>query len=167
MECGHQHMAVIAENLQVASSRQRVRGFRQAMEDAGLTLEERWIRESAYHVADGKQTAAALLAESDAPTAVFACNDLLAIGVIQAARERGMAIPRDLSVVGFDNTILATIIDPPLTTIAQPIQEMGKQVVDLVARNIDGQSASKQRFVLLPELIVRGSTAQLNESASG
>lgn len=167
MECGHQHMAVIAENLQVASSRQRVRGFRQAMEDAGLTLEERWIRESAYHVADGKQTAAALLAEPDAPTAVFACNDLLAIGVIQAARERGMAIPRDLSVVGFDNTILATIIDPPLTTIAQPIQEMGKQVVDLVARNIDGQSASKQRFVLLPELIVRGSTAQLNESASG
>ena len=155
-------MAVIAENLQVASSRERVRGFRQAMEDAGLTLEERWVRESAFRVADGKRTASALLAETDVPTAVFACNELLAIGVIQAARERGMTVPQDLSVVGFDNTILATITDPPLTTIAQPIQEMGRQVVDLIARSIDGQSANKQRLVLLPQLIVRGSTAKLS-----
>lgn len=161
IELGHRHIAVIAESLEVMSSRERVRGCRQAMEEAGLVLEDRWVRVSAFHVQDGKATAGILLDEPNAPTAIFACNDLLAIGVIQAARERGMNVPRELSVVGFDNTILATIIDPPLTTIAQPIQELGKQVVDLISKDIGGKATSKQRFVLLPELIVRGSTGEI------
>jgi len=162
IELGHRRIAVIAESMKVISSRERVRGCSQAMAEADLPFDDHWVRESAFHVEDGKATAGDLLDEPQPPTAIFACNDLLAIGAIQAARERGMNVPRDLSVVGFDNTILATIIDPPLTTIAQPIQELGRQVVDLIAQGIDGANASKQRFVLLPVLVVRGSTARLD-----
>ncbi|MEI7026889.1 LacI family DNA-binding transcriptional regulator [Paenibacillus sp. y28] len=158
IELGHRHLAIITENLEVMSSRERLRGCRQALEEAGLVLEDKWVRVSAFDVQGGKQTAASLLDEEHPPTAIFACNDLLGIGVIQAARERGLTVPRDLSVVGFDNTILATIIDPPLTTVAQPIQELGRQIVDLISQEINGNKGSKQRVVLLPELVIRGST---------
>lgn len=158
---GHRRIAVIAEGQDVMSSWERVRGCRHAMEEAGLTLEDHQVRVSAFLVQDGKATAGALLDEADPPTAIFACNDVLAIGAIQAARERGMRVPQDLSVVGFDNTILATIIDPPLTTIAQPISEIGRQVMDLISKEIGGESADKRRIVLMPELIVRGSTGML------
>ncbi|QJD87270.1 LacI family DNA-binding transcriptional regulator [Cohnella herbarum] len=161
IELGHRSIAVITEKFEVMSSRERVRGYRQAIEEAGLLFEEKWVRVSSFQVQDGKATAGLLLDEDNPPTAIFACNDLLAIGAIQAARERGLSVPRDLSVVGFDNTILATIIDPPLTTIAQPIQELGKQIVDLISQEINEKKTSKQRLVLLPELVVRGSTGKL------
>lgn len=159
---GHRRIAVVTEKFEVMSSRERVRGYRQALEEAGISYEEDLVRVSSFHVQDGKETALRLLEEPNPPTAIFACNDLLAIGAIQAARERGIAVPRELSVVGFDNTILATIIDPPLTTVAQPIQEMGARTVDLISDEINGTSSGKQRIVLLPELVVRGSTARLD-----
>lgn len=158
LELGHRHIAVISEDLEVMSSRDRVRGYRQALEEADVPFEEKWVRVSAFQLQDGKETAGRLLDEPDRPTAIFACNDLMAIGAIQAARERGLAVPRDLSVVGFDNTVLAGIIDPPLTTIAQPIQEMGRQVVNLISQEINGEKNAKQRVVLVPELVVREST---------
>ncbi|GAA3333170.1 hypothetical protein GCM10020331_096190 [Ectobacillus funiculus] len=77
-----------------------------------------------------------------APTAIFACNDLLTIGAIQAAKENGLIVPEQLSVVGFDDTAIATIVDPPLTTIAQPIQVMGREVmklmIDMIEKSEDG-----------------------------
>lgn len=94
------------------------------------------------------------------PTAIFACNDVLAIGAMQAARNLGIRVPDELSVVGFDNTYLAKITDPALTTVAQPIQAMGHRVVDLIAQEIDQANVVKQRVILLPELIVRQSTAR-------
>jgi DNA-binding LacI/PurR family transcriptional regulator len=160
IENGHRHIAVIAEDTRVMSSKERIRGYRHALEEAGLTFNSDLIYISDFNIESGRAIAGQLLDSTDTPTAIFACNDLLAIGVIQAAREKGLHVPGDLSVVGFDDTMLATIIDPPLTTIAQPIQDMGHQVVDLITRSINGVSATKQRVVLTPELIVRSSVSK-------
>ncbi|WP_282940026.1 LacI family DNA-binding transcriptional regulator [Paenibacillus sp. RC67] len=164
VEQGHRRIAILAEDVNTMSNRERIRGCKQAMTAAGIEVDERLVTSGDFTVSGGKEAMCRLLDMEEPPTAVFACNDLLAIGAIQGARERGLQLPQQLSVVGFDNTILATIIDPPLTTVAQPIQEIGRQAMDLLVQEIKGQKSMKQRVVLMPELVVRGSTAQLPEN---
>ncbi len=96
--------------------------------------------------------------EAERPTAVFACNDLLAIGVLKEARSAGLSIPRDLSVVGFDNTMLADICHPTLTSIAQPLREMTEQAMILLNQAIDNPEMPRRKIMLMPELVVRHST---------
>lgn len=156
---GHRRIALISEDLSLSSSKERLRGYLHALEEALLGYDESLVKVSDFTVEGGKRVMRELLRSADAPTAVFALNDLLAIGAVQAAREEGLSIPDNLSVVGFDNTILATIIDPPLTTVAQPIQEMGAKVMDLLIQEVKQESGIKQRVVLLPQLVVRKSTA--------
>lgn len=96
------------------------------------------------------------------PTAIFACNDLLAAGVLQAAKEVGLNVPQDLSVVGFDNTVLSTTTSPMLTTISQPIKLMGAKAVDLLIGEMKEEKTNKERLLLSPELIIRQSTAKFN-----
>jgi DNA-binding LacI/PurR family transcriptional regulator len=159
---GHRKIAVIAEDLEVMSSSERVRGYRCSLEEAGIEVDDNLICISDFTVEGGKLLTGKLLDSLIPPTAIFACNDLLAIGAIQAARERGLLLPEDLSVVGFDNTVLAKIVDPPLTTVAQPVHDMGRQVVDLLVQEIRRHSKEKQRIVLQPELIVRRSTKEIH-----
>lgn len=159
LELGHTRAAVLAEQAKVSSSRERVRGFGQALEEAGCLLPEEAVRYCDYVVEDGKRKALELLGRPDRPTALFCCNDLLAIGALQAAKELGLRVPADLSVIGFDNTILASVTDPPLTTVAQPIESMGKKAVDLLIQELKKEEGYKQRVVLRPELVVRQSTA--------
>jgi len=162
IELGHRRIAVIAESMSVSSSKERVRGYRHALEEAGLSFAEELVATSDFSIESGRETAHAILKLPERPSAIFACNDLLAIGAMQAAKELGIRVPEELSVVGFDNTILATITDPPMTTVAQPIRAMGHQVVDLIVSEINETSTVKQRVVLLPELIVRQSTRALH-----
>jgi DNA-binding LacI/PurR family transcriptional regulator len=158
---GHEKIAIMLGNLSRTSDKYRLQAYRQVMEENGLRYEENWIVYTDYSMKDGKRAALELLQSSPKPTAVFACFDSLAIGVYQAAKELGLNIPNDLSIVGFDNTILSTIVDPPLTTVAQPIDEMGRQVVDLLIDEIEGNNSTKQRIILPPELIIRHSTKSL------
>lgn len=155
---GHRRIAIVARD--VWSNRERMRGYVKALEDYGLKPYEvfEFVQES--NVEWGKRMAAMLLQSSDPPTAIFACNDLLAAGVIEAAKERGLKVPRDLSVIGFDNTIVATITDPPLTTMSQPIKSMGREVMDLMVSEIRSEKEHKSRVVLMPQLVVRKSTAK-------
>jgi LacI family transcriptional regulator len=157
---GHRRMAVLAEQLKVSSSQGRIQGFRQALEQAGVSLPASLIKASgADLVADGKRKALQLLQGARRPTAIFCCNDLLAIGTLQAAKELGLRVPDDLSIVGFDNTILASVTDPPLTTVAQPIELMGNMTVNLLIGKLKKETIVNPRTVLQPELVVRGSTA--------
>mgnify|MGYP001242959391 CR=1 FL=1 len=154
-------IAMMVGALTRTSEKYRYRAYRQVLEENGLKFEEKLVIKTGYSIEDSKQAALALLKSPHRPTAIFAYFDSLAIGVYQAAKELGLKIPDDLSVVGFDNTILATIVDPPLTTIAQPIDEMARQVMELLVREIDGEKKTKQRVIFPPELIVRQSTAAI------
>ncbi|WP_337099574.1 LacI family DNA-binding transcriptional regulator [Paenibacillus sp. YIM B09110] len=153
---GHRRLAVLAEQDSISSSRERVRGFRQAAEAASLSLDPALVLSSSVN--EGKTKALELLQRHDRPTAIFCCNDLLAIGALRAAKEIGLRIPQDCSIIGFDDTVLASVTDPPLTTIAQPIEQMGQIAVQLLVRNIGRRGEHPERIVLRPELSVRHST---------
>ncbi|MCJ7842286.1 LacI family transcriptional regulator [Lederbergia sp. NSJ-179] len=155
---GHRQIAVIAEHTN--SSKLRILGFQERLESQGITLKEENIYRTTASTLNGKACFDKIFQRKDhgLPTAIFACNDLLAIGVIQGAMEKRMSIPDDLAIIGFDNTILATTTVPGLTTIAQPIEEMGKKVVEVLIEEIKEDVSVNQRVLFNPELIVRGTT---------
>ncbi|MFB9759857.1 LacI family DNA-binding transcriptional regulator [Ectobacillus funiculus] len=157
---GHRKIAMITENINWSVVRARVQGYRQALEEAGLEYDENLVLLDNTTLDAGKQATRKLLDLPEPPTAIFASTEFLAIGAVKSARELGIHVPKDLSIVGFDDTILATVCDPPLTTIAQPIQEMGKKVVELLVEEIEGPKETKQRIVLSPKLVVRESTSR-------
>ncbi|MFD2611385.1 LacI family DNA-binding transcriptional regulator [Paenibacillus gansuensis] len=163
LELGHTQFAVLSESLKLISSRERLRGFSQMLMEAGIEWSESMLKICDYRVEDGKRQALELFRQDSVPTALFCCNDMLAVGAYQAAKQEGIRIPSDLSVVSFDNTILATVTDPPLTSIAQPMEHMGKLCVDLLVDQlkIGNVAVMKQRVVLRPELVERHSTAPL------
>lgn len=163
---GHIRIAALAGTMTRASEKYRYQAYRQVLDNNKLEHDENLISYADYTIAGGKKAALKLLDSPDSPTAIFAFNDAMAIGVYQAAKELGLMIPEDLSVIGFDNTILTEIVDPPLTTIAQPIHEMGRQVMDLLVQEIEGTKKMKQRIILPPELIVRNSTTRSSSSGN-
>jgi DNA-binding LacI/PurR family transcriptional regulator len=156
---GHRHLAVLAEQDSISSSRERVRGFRHTAEAAGITLDPAFVLSSG--IKEGKNKAQELLQRDDRPTAIFCCNDMLAIGALRAAKEMGLRIPQDCSIVGFDDTVLASVTDPPLTTIAQPIEQMGQTAVQLLIRQIGQPGEQPERVVLTPSLSIRQSSMVL------
>ncbi|AZV59263.1 LacI family DNA-binding transcriptional regulator [Peribacillus frigoritolerans] len=156
---GHQKIAMITEDINFPTIKTRVEGYKQALEKAGLEYDESLVLLNNTSLEEGKQSTRKLLNLSVPPTAIFASTEFLAIGAIQAARELKVKVPQKLSIIGFDDTVLATICDPPLTTIAQPIHEMSEKVVELLIAEIENPKETKQRVVLSPKLVVRESTA--------
>jgi DNA-binding LacI/PurR family transcriptional regulator len=160
LELGHTRLAVLSEHHKVTSSLERIRGFRAEIQEAELELSDEWIKASGHDlIHDGKQNLAELMQGDERPTAVFCCNDLLAIGALQAAKDMGISVPGELSIVGFDNTILTTVTDPQLTTIAQPTERMGRLVVELILGIKNRQQITAERMVLTPTLMIRQSTS--------
>lgn len=155
---GHRNIFILAED--AYSSRLRIYGYREAHELIGEKVREENIMYSTATIEGGKKSLEAILErkEEDQPTAIFACNDLLAIGIIHAAKEHNIRIPEEISVIGFDNTILATTTVPELTSVAQPVADMGKKSVDLLMKEIEAGTQLKERHLFTPELIVRGTT---------
>lgn len=158
MSLGHEDIAIIAEDLR--SSIDRLNGYYVAHEEAEITVDERFVCHGRSSFEGAIEETKKLLKLKNRPSAIFACNDLLAMGAIQVAREYGIRVPEELSIIGFDNTLLALNSVPSLTTIAQPFDEMGKQVVDLLIHEIEGEDTAKRTYMLVPELKVRDSTAK-------
>ena len=156
---GHRRMAVLSESFKVTSSLERVRGFRFALFESGNALDDADILSCDSSIRDGKRAAAALIHRENRPSAIFCCNDLLAIGALQAAKEAGVRVREQLSIIGFDDTILSTVTNPELTTIAQPMDQMVKLAFDLLIRSAENTDGIKQRIVMQPELVVRESTS--------
>jgi DNA-binding LacI/PurR family transcriptional regulator len=161
LSLGHRIIGVLAE--ESLSSRERIRGYKSALAEADLAVEDHLIVISGPSVADAETAAAKLLDREDRPTAIFGCNDLLAIGAMQASRARGIQVPDQLSVIGFDDTQLCSIVSPKLTSISQPVRKLGKEVTDLIIRKIEQVETPKQRVRMLPEVSVKESTARLVE----
>lgn len=155
---GHRRIAVITGPENALASRARVDGYRTAMETAGVPVDPAFVRLGDYRAEDGLRHARELLRLPAPPTAIFTCNDALALGVYQAAAEAGLRIPEDLSVVGFDDLRPAQWTVPPLTTVHQPLTEMAVTAAAMAVKLAQGQPLAQTRVELPTELVVRGST---------
>jgi len=157
LSLGHRRIACIAGPRALSPSALRVAGWRRALEEAGAEADPALLVHGDFHPGTGAAAARALLALPRPPTAVFACNDLMALGVLRAAAELGRRVPDDLAVVGYDDIELAPFASPPLTTVAQPKREMGREAVRLLTARIADRSRPPQRTVLPVALRVRRS----------
>jgi LacI family transcriptional regulator len=157
IELGHQRIGFITGDMTLGCARDRLAGYRQALSDAGLSIDPALIREGDFLQPQSFLCANELLDLTPAPTAIFASNDVSAFGVMAAARERGLSIPDDLSVLGFDDIPAAAQVHPTLTTIRQPLAEMGRTAVQLLFRYISEPDAPMKRIELPTELIIRQS----------
>ena len=156
---GHRRIGAIAGTQGWYATEERLHGFRAALAAAGILLDPELVVYSDWRVERGTEAARQLLARSDPPTAIFGFNDNVAIGALHAAHERNLRVPEDLSIVGFDDTEHAVIVTPRLTSVRQPLAEMGRTGVSLLMRLIDGQRVDALRMELSTKLVVRESTA--------
>ncbi|WP_345592470.1 LacI family DNA-binding transcriptional regulator [Streptomyces marokkonensis] len=163
---GHQRVAIITGFEDMLCSLARLDGYRSAMTMAGLTIDQRLVRFGHFDVQSGFEHGMDLLAGPDRPTAIFAGSDLHALGVLEAARVRGLRVPEDLSVVGYDDVPLAQWSSPPLTTVHQPLRHMAEEATRMLFRP-DGPGRAAQRIELASHLVVRQSTAPPEGGAAG
>jgi LacI family transcriptional regulator len=140
-------------------SRARIDGYRAALESAGVAVDPALIRNGNFHHFGGYQAARELFELTDPPTAIFAGSDEQAFGVAEAARVTGRRIPEDLSIVGFDDLPISRWVSPPLTTVRQPLSEMGRTAAEMLLMMIDRREPHSRQVELATELIVRSSTA--------
>lgn len=158
LDLGHTRIACIAGPSSITPSAERITGYRKALEESGIRFEESLVMRGDYHAQTGMEITHSILRLDPRPTAIFALNDLMALGALRAAAEAGCSVPGDLALVGYDDLELAQFTNPPLTTIAQPKKEIGIQAVTLLVDRIAQKSRAPSRVVLPPELIVRRST---------
>jgi LacI family transcriptional regulator len=156
---GHRRIGVISGPPGWMATEERREGWRQALGGAGIQVDPVLFVEADWELGPGAAAAAQLLELDDPPTAIFGFNDAIAIGAIKAAQERGLRVPEDVSIVGFDDLPHATIVTPPLTTIRQPLAEMGRAGVGLVVRLLDSGRTEAPQIELPTRIIVRESTA--------
>lgn len=159
IDLGHRRIACIAGPSDVTPSADRITGYRQAMSEGGIPIDEALIVRGDFRYDSAYQASVQLLKRNDPPTAIFACNDLMAVAVMRAALEQGWQIPGDLSVVGFDDVRLAAFANPPLTTIAQPKYEMGAVAAKMLLARMRNHERPAHRRVFETRLVVRRSTA--------
>jgi LacI family transcriptional regulator len=159
LDLGHRRIAQINGPPGWVATEDRRRGYRAALATAGILSDPRLEASAIPEIGPGREAAERLLDLDDPPTAIFAFNDNIAIGAMQAARARGLSVPEDLSVVGFDDVEHATIVTPALTTVRQPLAEMGRTAVSLLNRLLEGQRFETLHTELATRLVVRDSTA--------
>jgi len=161
IKLGHRRIGLIVGPDDIPASEKRWEGYKRALEEYGLQYDERWVEEETQHTSgpgSGYFAMMRLLERDPPPTALFTFNDRYAFGAIRAAVEKGLTIPRDLAVVGFDNIIAAAYYNPPLTTVEQPMLEMGRIAADMLMDAIEGTLEEARSSVILdPKLIVRES----------
>jgi LacI family transcriptional regulator, galactose operon repressor len=156
---GHRRIAAITGPPDWVATEERRAGYHAALAAAGIALEPELEVASDYEYAPGVEAAGVLLDLPEPPTAIFAFNDAIGLGVLRAAHLRGLRVPEDLSIVGFDDIKYATIVSPPLTTVRQPLAEMGRTGVSLVLRLLEDPRPVTHRIELPTRLVVRESTA--------
>lgn len=156
---GHRDIGCITGPHNRAPADQRLAGFTQAMQEAGLTINPAWIQEGDFDCASGHDAMVRLLSQPSRPSALFVCNDMMAMGVISAAHQAGLSIPADLSLVGYDNVALAQYMSPPLTTINQPKEELGRLAVTRLLARINGEAIDNRLITVDPDLVIRSSCA--------
>jgi len=161
LELGHKKIGCITGPLTEFGAQRRLQGYRDALEKTGIPITEAYIFEGNYHFYSGVRGAERLLAEG--VTAIFACNDMMALGVNKYATDHGLVIPRDLSLVGFDNNPVTEFMSIGLTTISQPYDLMGRYACEILLNRIDGEQPLSNTQKSNDSLTVRGSTVSVKD----
>ncbi len=158
----HERIGVITGQMGSLASKQRLAGYRLALAEAGIPFDDALIfkEDTTFRVRDGRRGADHLLSLPDPPTAIFAFNDAMAVGVLHEARQRQppLLVPKELAIAGFDNVEIARYAIPRITTVEQPLEELGRQAVDLLYRMIGGYPLDGSLVELSTRLVVGGST---------
>jgi len=164
LRMGHRQLAVITGPLHLENAVERLEGFKRALAEAKVHLEPDYIQEARFERNSGYQAASRLLRMLPRPTGIFACNDLMALGVFLAARELGLRCPEDVSIVGFDNLDFAEFTAPALTTVHQPGYQLGTAAARLLLERMNGSTQPAKKIVLPSELKIRNSVATISEA---
>jgi LacI family transcriptional regulator len=159
LDLGHRRIAYLGGPPGSTCNQARLAGFRAAMDAAGVDVDPQLVRSEDFRFEVGRRLGAQVLDLDEPPTAVVGGSDPLALGVIEAAHSRGLRVPDDLSVTGFDDTELAPMAAPALTTVRQPLREMGRVALQTVLRLAAREPLASHHVELATELVVRGSTA--------
>ncbi|MDU0355501.1 LacI family DNA-binding transcriptional regulator [Paraglaciecola aquimarina] len=155
---GHRRIAAITGPKNIPSSNKRVRGYYEALEDAGIERDDRLLVVGRYDVKSGVDCAEKLLQINERPTAVFCFNDDMAIGAMQHFQQQGLKIPDDISVMGFDDINYAEYVSPSLSTVHQPLQEIGEACINLLLKQLRGEEVPAGSRYLPYTLMIRNST---------
>jgi LacI family transcriptional regulator len=164
LSLGHRRIGAICGPRGWVATQERLRGFYGALAGAGVLPDESLVQYANFRIDSGRAAAGALLDLPDPPTAVFAFNDSMAIGAMQEAAARGLRVPDDWSVVGFDDTVEAAVVVPALTTVRQPLAELGRTAVSVLLRQLDNRRFEPLRIELETRLVPRDSTAHVAKS---
>lgn len=162
IDLGHRNVGIIAGSRATSSGEQRLEGYLQAVRAAGLEVEDTLIAEGDFSEQGGYRCTKRLMGQSPRPTAIFASSDVMAIGALSALRDEGFQVPKDVSLVGFDDIASASITTPRVTTMSQPKYGSGEVAAHLLFERIEGDGPQRRRRVILNhELVVRDSTCAL------
>lgn len=159
IEMGHKRLGVITGPLNLTNAEERLQGFTRALREARIEIDPEFVQEAQFDAASGYQAALRLLRMLPRPTAIFACNDLIALGLLQAVRELGLHCPNDVSIAGFDSLEFTNFTDPSLTSVYQPGYQLGATAARLLLERIDGMRSAPKKVSLPTELRKRNSVA--------
>jgi len=166
IQLGHRDIAFIRGPDDHRSSEFRFAGFQRAMRESKLIYENDWIRQGEFTHSSGMAAANSILTAESKPSAIFAANDDMALGVIAAAQKHELNVPSDLSVVGFDDTPHAAEMWPPLTTVRQPIRQMARAAVKIIDQHLNGIEAESAPMLLDYEIVQRDSCKSLTRATT-
>ena len=158
LDRGHNDIGLIEGRPQVSTSRERRRGYLDALAARGVSVRKDLMRSGDFKQESGRVLANALLDLRRAPTALFVCNNLMTLGALAAVHQRKLRVPADAAIVGFDDFPWAEALDPPLTVVRQPAYDVGRQAMELLLKRIMEPARPPVTLRLLPELVVRHST---------
>ncbi|OOE78646.1 transcriptional repressor PurR [Salinivibrio sp. PR6] len=161
IDCGHRQIGCISGPLLKQQAQRRFQGFKDALRDAGLTENADWMVEADFECEGGYQGMQAIAASGALPSAIFAGNDMMAMGAINAANALGIRVPEDLSIMGYDDIHLAKFVSPSLTTIHQPKYRLGQAAVETLLHKLDDPQSDSQTVQLEPTLVVRESVKRV------
>ncbi len=157
IELGHRRIGFVTGEMRLGCAVDRLEGYKAALADHGIAFDPALVVEGHFQQPDGYAGANALLALPDPPTAIFASNDVSAFGVMDAVRDHGLRIPEDVSVIGFDDIPEAAHVHPGLTTVRQPLEQMGRLATRMLLRQIKDPEYTGERIELPTELVIRQS----------
>lgn len=164
IKLGHRRIGFIAGMMELTSAIERLEGYRAALSDNHLPVDDQFIVEGDFREQGGYIATQSLLDLQERPTAIFASNDLSAFGAMEAIRQRGWRIPEDISVMGFDDIPQASIAHPKLTTMHQPLDQMGRVAVKMLLEHIENPERLPRRVTLATQLMVRESCQSIGDN---